>query len=76
MDVRVSIILGGYGETVVMRLLNQSAQSLELEKLGIRKQNLDKILAEIKKTERNNPQHRPDRVRKNNNALFSALNSQ
>lgn len=48
-DVRVSIILGGYGETVVMRLLNQSAQALDLEKLGIRKQNLEKILTEIKK---------------------------
>jgi len=48
-DVRVSIILGGYGETVVMRLLNQSAQTLDLEKLGIRKVNLEKILAESKK---------------------------
>ncbi len=48
-DVRVSIILGGYGETVVMRLLNKSAQALELEKLGMRKQNLEKILREIKK---------------------------
>jgi type IV pilus assembly protein PilB len=48
-DVRVSIILGGYGETVVMRLLNQSAVELNIEKLGIRKQNLDKILAQIKK---------------------------
>ncbi|TAK95268.1 type II/IV secretion system protein [Patescibacteria group bacterium] len=48
-DVRVSIILGGYGETVVMRLLNQAAVALDIEKLGIRKQNLDKILHEIKK---------------------------
>ena len=48
-DVRVSIILGGYGETVVMRLLNQGAVSLDIEKLGIRKENLDKILHEIKK---------------------------
>ena len=48
-DVRVSIILGGYGETVVMRLLNQGAQSLKLEELGIRKQNLDVILEQIKK---------------------------
>jgi type IV pilus assembly protein PilB len=48
-DVRVSIILGGYGETVVMRLLNQSAQALDLDSLGIRKQNLDKILDEAKK---------------------------
>ncbi len=49
MDIRVSIILGGYGETVVLRLLNQSAQTLDLEKLGIRKENLEKILAESKK---------------------------
>lgn len=48
-DVRVSIILGGYGETVVMRLLNQGAVSLNINSLGIRKQNLEKILHEIKK---------------------------
>jgi type II secretory ATPase GspE/PulE/Tfp pilus assembly ATPase PilB-like protein len=48
-DVRVSIILGGYGETVVLRLLNKSAVTLDLEKLGIRKQNLDKILQEVKR---------------------------
>ncbi|EKE20288.1 MAG: hypothetical protein ACD_8C00026G0004 [uncultured bacterium] len=48
-DVRVSIILGGYGETVVMRLLNKSSVALDIEKLGIRKQNLEKILAETKK---------------------------
>lgn len=48
-DVRVSIILGGYGETAVMRLLNQGAVSLDIDKLGIRSENLDKILREIKK---------------------------
>lgn len=48
-DVRVSIILGGHGETVVMRLLNQGAVSLDIEKLGIRNKNLEKILHEIKK---------------------------
>jgi type II secretory ATPase GspE/PulE/Tfp pilus assembly ATPase PilB-like protein len=48
-DVRVSVILGGYGETVGMRLLNKSAVALELEKLGIRQQNLDKIIHETKK---------------------------
>ncbi|MFZ2154441.1 MAG: GspE/PulE family protein [Candidatus Moraniibacteriota bacterium] len=48
-DVRVSIILGGYGETVVMRLLNKSATALEIDKLGIRKENLDKIIHEINK---------------------------
>ena len=48
-DVRVSIILGGYGETVVMRLLRPSSMELDLTKLGIRKQNLDKIMEEVKK---------------------------
>lgn len=48
-DARVSIILGGYGETVVMRLLNRGAQSLKLDELGIRKQNLDALLKQIKK---------------------------
>ena len=48
-DVRVSIILGGFGETVVMRLLNKSAVALDINKLGIRKQNLDKILHEVNK---------------------------
>ncbi|MDO8529315.1 MAG: GspE/PulE family protein [bacterium] len=48
-DIRVSIILGGFGETVVMRLLNKSAVALDIEKLGIRKQNMEKILNEVKK---------------------------
>lgn len=48
-DIRVSIILGGYGETVVMRLLSKASVELDLNKLGIRKQNLDKILTQIKK---------------------------
>ncbi len=48
-DVRVSIILGGHGETVVMRLLNKSAAAIDVESLGIRKQNLERILHEAKK---------------------------
>ena len=42
-DVRVSILMGGYGETVVSRLLNTATVALDLEKLGIREQNLEKI---------------------------------
>jgi len=48
-DVRVSVILGGYGETVVMRVLNRSSVELDIHKLGIREQNLVKILKETKK---------------------------
>ena len=48
-DVRVSIILGGYGETVVLRLLFKTTLEYDLKKLGIREQNLDKIMKEISK---------------------------
>lgn len=48
-DIRVSIILGGFGETVVMRLLNKSAIALDIDKLGVRKQNLEKIMHEVRK---------------------------
>jgi type II secretory ATPase GspE/PulE/Tfp pilus assembly ATPase PilB-like protein len=48
-DVRVSIILGGYGETVVLRLLFKTSLEYDLKKLGIRQQNLDKIMTEISK---------------------------
>lgn len=46
-DVRVSILMGGYGETVVLRLLNTSAVALDLGALGIREQNLEKIKRQI-----------------------------
>jgi type II secretory ATPase GspE/PulE/Tfp pilus assembly ATPase PilB-like protein len=48
-DVRVSIILGGYGETVVLRLLSKENLNYDLTKLGIRKENLEKIKEEIQK---------------------------
>lgn len=48
-DIRVSILMGGYGETVVLRLLNTGAVALDLEKLGIRSQNLEKIQRQIAK---------------------------
>ncbi len=48
-DVRVSIILGGYGDIIVMRLLNQVAQATDLNKLGLRKVNLLRLKKNIKK---------------------------
>ena len=50
-DCRLSIISGGYGETIVIRLLINSAASLNLEKLGITsvaKQSLDKAMLKTK----------------------------
>jgi type IV pilus assembly protein PilB len=48
-DVRLSIISGGFGETAVMRLLNQGTSHLDLTALNIRKENLTKILRAIDK---------------------------
>jgi type IV pilus assembly protein PilB len=46
-DVRVSIILGGFGDIIVMRLLNQSAQATKLEELKLNPINLIKLKEEI-----------------------------
>lgn len=48
-DVRVSIILGGYGDIVVMRLLSQDFEVVNLETLGFRDSNYKKIETEMKK---------------------------
>ena len=43
-DIRVSIILGGFGETVVIRLLNRGAVALDIQTIGIREQTLHRLL--------------------------------
>jgi len=50
MDCRVSIISGGYGETVVIRLLSSQAESLDMEKLGMRPYTLNSIKSAMNKT--------------------------
>ena len=49
-DCRVSIISGGYGETVVIRILSSQASSLDLESLGFRGQSFEAIKRATKKT--------------------------
>jgi type IV pilus assembly protein PilB len=50
MDCRLSIISGGYGETIVIRLLSTSAANLEMENLGITSVALSSLKEAIKKT--------------------------
>jgi type IV pilus assembly protein PilB len=50
MDCRLSIISGGYGETIVVRLLSTSAANLEMENLGITSVALSSLKEAIKKT--------------------------
>ena len=47
---RLSIISGGYGETIVIRLLSTNAVNLEMEKLGITSVALNSLQEAMKKT--------------------------
>jgi len=49
-DCRVSIITGGYGETAVLRILSDKAETLELDALGIKYKTLEVIKSDITKT--------------------------
>jgi len=49
-DCRISIISGGYGETVVIRILSSQAATLDLEKLGMRPYALDSVKRSMAKT--------------------------
>ncbi|MEI6650437.1 MAG: GspE/PulE family protein [Candidatus Moraniibacteriota bacterium] len=48
-DFRLSIILGGFGETAVMRILDNSLTELTLEALSFRPENLVRIQAALKR---------------------------
>ena len=48
-EIRTSLLPGGYGESVVLRVLNPNAISVPLEELGINKKLLDIIMGELKK---------------------------
>lgn len=50
LDCRLSIIAGGYGETIVIRLLSTNAVNLEMEKLGITSVAFDSLQGAMKKT--------------------------
>ncbi len=48
-EVRTSVIPSEYGETVVLRILDPRALKVNLEDLGLRKDDLEIVLAEIQK---------------------------
>jgi len=50
MDTRVSIISGGYGETVVIRLLTSQAAGLKVEDLGMRDYTIKPLFESLTKT--------------------------
>ncbi len=48
-EIRTSLLPGGYGESIVLRVLNPNAISVSLENLGINKKLLNIIANELKK---------------------------
>ncbi len=48
-DIRLSMILGGFGDIIVMKLLNKKAQVIDLEQININPINLEKIKKEAEK---------------------------
>ena len=48
-EIRISVIPGSYGESIVMRILNPKSISVPLEDLGIEKNLYDILMKEIKK---------------------------
>lgn len=50
MDSRVSIISGGYGETVVIRLLSQEAATLDFDQLGMEDYTISQLKKSMSKT--------------------------
>jgi type IV pilus assembly protein PilB len=48
-DVRLSILPGGFGESIVMRLLDRQAQALDIYELGMKLRDIQLILEELKK---------------------------
>ncbi len=50
LDCRISIISGGYGETVVIRILANQAIALDMEKLGLRPYSLKAVNRSMAKT--------------------------
>ncbi len=49
-DCRVSVISGGYGETVVIRLLSSKGENLDMTKMGIESYSLTALLSAAQKT--------------------------
>lgn len=48
-EIRTSLLPGGYGESIVLRVLNPDTIAVPLEELGINRKLLDIILRELKK---------------------------
>ena len=62
-DLRVSVLPTMFGESVVMRVLDRSNVSLDLDKIGMREDDLRVVPPADPQAQRHRARHRPDRLR-------------
>lgn len=49
-DMRLSVLPGGYGENIVVRLLNRNMETVKLTDLGMKKRDYDVSIAELRRS--------------------------
>ena len=75
-DIRVSTLPTVFGESVVMRILDRTRVELDFTKLGLDGRTQEKPAAPDGASERHHSGHRPDRQRKDDDALYRVEKSQ
>ena len=71
-DLRVSVLPTMFGESVVMRVLDRSVVSLDLDKVGMDAETLRQFRDVDRQAQRHRAGHRPHRLRQDDHALFGA----
>ncbi len=71
-DLRVTVLPTMFGESVVMRVLDRSVVSLDLNKVGMDARTLDRVPRDHPQAQRHRAGHRPHRLRQDDHALFGA----
>ena len=69
-DLRVSVLPTMFGESVVLRILDRSVVSLDLNKVGMDAETISSFRGNHLQAQRNRPGNRTHRVRQNNDAVF------
>ena len=69
-DLRVSVLPTMFGESVVMRVLDRSVVSLDLEKVGMNDETAGHVPRGDQQAQRHRPGDRPDRLGQDHHALL------
>ena len=75
-DLRVSVLPTMFGESVVLRVLDRSVVSLDLNNVGMDEPTMARVPRGDLEAQRDHPRHRPDGLGQDDDALFGALRAQ